>query len=122
VVVTKPEETPQGVVALAFARAIAAGGYDLAHSMVSAPLQATTSASQLEEEFIAMIEYAECPPENLPDVEVTEAMNDWPAKQDGDVGWAYVAMSNDYYSEAVTVVVAHEDGSSVIREVEWGRP
>ena len=121
-VATIPEGTPQGFVALAFARAVAAGDYDLAHSMLSAPLQAATSARQLEAEFALMIEYAECPPENLPDVEVMEAVNDWPAKQDGDVGWAYVALSNNYYSEAVAVVVAHEDGNSVIRELEWGRP
>ncbi len=51
-----------------------------------------------------------------------EAADKWQAKEDGDVGWAYVAMSNDYYSEAVSVVVAQEQGRSVIREVEWGWP
>ena len=40
----------------------------------------------------------------------------------GDTKWVYVAISNDYYSEAVAVIVAQEQGRSVIRELDWGRP
>jgi hypothetical protein len=46
----------------------------------------------------------------------------WPARQLGDVGWAYVAISGDGFSEAVTVTVADMGGRMMIRELEWGRP
>jgi hypothetical protein len=33
-----------------------------------------------------------------------------------------VALANDTFSEAVTVVTAEERGRLVIRSIEWGRP
>lgn len=119
----KPEETPQGTIALAFANAIAAGNFELAYSMLSSSFQAMTSVSQLTEEFNMMIDYAECPPELPPDVGlVGEVLDEWPDKKDEDEGWVYISMTNNYYSEAISVVVAQERGRRVIREVEWGRP
>jgi hypothetical protein len=49
-------------------------------------------------------------------------MESWPGHESGDLGWAYVSIGGDVYSEAVTVVVALEDGESRIRSVEFGRP
>ena len=118
----KPETLPQDAVSLAFAEAIAAGDYELAHTMLSARLQEATSAAQLADDFNLMTSYADCPPAIRPELLVMEGMNDWPDKQEGDVGWAYVAMFNNYYSEAVSVVVSHEQGRNVIREIVWGRP
>ena len=55
-------------------------------------------------------------------LEVGQTMEAWPDKQPHDVGWAYVSIGGDVYSEAVTVVVARENGRLVIRQVEFGRP
>ena len=49
-------------------------------------------------------------------------MDAWPDKQPSDLEWVYVAIANDTYSEAVTVVVAQEQSRPVIRSIEWGRP
>lgn len=49
-------------------------------------------------------------------------MDNWPAKQPGDVGWAYVSIFGENFVEAVAVTVAKYEGSLLIREVEWGRP
>jgi hypothetical protein len=55
-------------------------------------------------------------------MEVGHAMETWPDKQPADVGWVYVGIGGDVYSEAVTVIVTREDGRLKIRAVEWGRP
>lgn len=36
--------------------------------------------------------------------------------------WACVAMSNNYYSEAVLVVITEEKGNKFICEIDWGWP
>jgi hypothetical protein len=50
------------------------------------------------------------------------ALEDWPAKGPGDVGWTYLSILGPDFVEAVTVTVANIDGALLIREVEWGRP
>jgi len=47
---------------------------------------------------------------------------DWPSRQPGDVGWAYVGIVGHGFVEAVSVTVTEVDGSKFIREIEWGRP
>jgi hypothetical protein len=49
-------------------------------------------------------------------------MEEWPGKKPADVGWAYVSVGGDVYSEAVTVVVTREGDLLKIRTVEFGRP
>jgi hypothetical protein len=70
-----------------------------------------------------MVQYFGGPAHN---VEVIETMEEWPQKIQGDLGWAYVAISatisDRSFSEAVTVVVSDENDCQVIRSVEWGRP
>ena len=55
-------------------------------------------------------------------IEVGQTMTSWPEKQPSDIGWAYVSIGGDVYSEAVIVVVTSENGAARIREVEFGRP
>jgi hypothetical protein len=55
-------------------------------------------------------------------LEVGQTMEHWPGKQPGDIGWAYVSIGGDVYSEAVVVVVTSEHGAARIREIEFGRP
>ncbi len=49
-------------------------------------------------------------------------MEEWPGKQPGDIGWAYVSIEGDDFVEAVEVVVSAVGGQQLIREVKWGRP
>ena len=125
----KPEETSHGAFALAFAEAVTKGQYDLAYSMLSGTLQASTSVNLLAEDHAAMIQWYECPPENLPELEVMWVSNEQAPRLERSTeksyictGGAYVAMSNNYYSEAVSVVMAEEQGKKVICEIDWGRP
>ena len=55
-------------------------------------------------------------------VEAVSTLQDWPRKQPGDEEWVYVAVANETYSEGITVVVARDCDSLVIRSLEWGRP
>lgn len=55
-------------------------------------------------------------------IELGLTMTTWPDKQPADLGWAYVSIGGEVYSEAVTVVVTSESGEPKIREVEFGRP
>ncbi len=125
----KPEETPHGAFALAFAEAVAKGHYELAYSMLSGTLQASTSANQIAEDYAAMIGWYECPPEILPEFEVMNVSNEQDSRLEISTGrtyistgGAYVSMSNNYYCEAVSLVMAEEQGRKVIREIGWGRP
>ena len=55
-------------------------------------------------------------------IEVGETMNNWHGKESSDLGWIYVSLGGDVYSEAVTVIITREEGDLKIREVEFGRP
>lgn len=129
----KPEETPHGAFALAFAKAVAKavakGRYDLAYSMLLETLQASTSAKQLAEDYDTMVGPYECPPDNFPEFDVMNVFNEQASRLEistgrayVSTGGAYVAMSNNYYCEAVSVVIAEEQGKKVICEIFWGRP
>jgi hypothetical protein len=114
-----PGETELRKVATSFAQKIVAGDYETAYGMLSASLQATTSPAQLKKEFLSMIDYGNGPP-NF--VEAMDVQDKWPDKLPADVGWAYVAITGDNFSEAVTVIIEREHGRNKIRSIEWGRP
>ena len=112
-------KTPFAALALSFAEALMAGDFAKAHSMLGSGLGHSISSDSLRQTYEGMIDYGDGP---VITTELTEALEDWPEKQANDLGWAYVAMSGDNYSEAVCVVVALEDGAPTIREIQWGRP
>ncbi|MEB3256694.1 MAG: hypothetical protein VKN83_00095 [Cyanobacteriota bacterium] len=49
-------------------------------------------------------------------------VEDWPAKQPGDVASVYVAMTGMGFAEAVTVTVVQRHGNLLIHHLERGRP
>jgi hypothetical protein len=55
-------------------------------------------------------------------VQLMTAMSDRPARESSDTEWVYVAIANDSYSEAVTIVVMEDGSRLAIRSIEWGRP
>ncbi len=115
---TEPSDTPQGKVALIFAQLLVSGNFVAAHNMLAASLKPSLSTERLKAEYDSMIQDGE--PPNF--IGVMEAVEDRPKRRPGDVGWAYVAISGPGYGEAVAVVVAQEEGHSVIRSIVWGRP
>ena len=108
-----------GQTALTFAKYLAAGRFDDAHAMLSSDLQQQYLPTDLQQEYSTMISYGDSAPDI---VELITTMDAWPARQTNDLGWAYVAISGDGFSEAVTVVVAQDSVHTHIRELEWGRP
>jgi hypothetical protein len=106
-------------VGLAFARALARRDYPAAYAMTSGEYRSRTTMADMQAAFEAIV------PMDSPmagSVEVGLTMETWPDKQPSDVGWAYVSIGGDVYSEAVIVVVAQEAGTLKIRTVEFGRP
>jgi hypothetical protein len=49
-------------------------------------------------------------------------LEQWPAKEAGDIDWAYVSIRGISEAEGVTVVVATDGDGVGVREIEWGRP
>jgi hypothetical protein len=114
-----PSGTDYRRVALEFAQALAARDYARAHAMASAAYRKRVTVDQLRAAFEAIV-----PPDwgRIGPIEVGQTLASWPDKQPADLGWAYVSIGGDAYSEAVVVVVTAEGGAARIREVEFGRP
>jgi hypothetical protein len=119
-------ESPHGQVALAFARALAAGDFETAHRMLSPTLRDEWPPGQLQREYEQMFSYAG--ETKATGVELADTWEDWPGKQDADIGGAYVsiigpnAVFGGDWVEAVAVTVEDNNGRPLIREIIWGRP
>jgi serine protease inhibitor len=111
--------SPRGRAALAFAHALTDGGFAATHNQLSASLKSSLSAEKLKKNYEEMIGAYDSPPSL---VDLTTTMDVWPGKQENDIGWAYVRIAGKDGAEAVTVVIANENGSPVVRSLEWGRP
>ena len=114
-----PRETANTSLALEFAKTLASGDAKRAHGMLSIGLRSTLTADKLAAQYDEMISYGSGAPTTIA---VMTTLSQWPDKQPGDTEWVYVAIANDTYSEAVTVVVSDEPSGLVIRSIEWGRP
>ena len=106
-------------VGLKFATALAGRDYPTAYAMTSSDYQSSTTLDEMRTAFEAIV-----PPEWPKDsrVDVGQVMESWPTKQPSDVGWVYLSIGGDVYSEAVTVVVTREADRLKVRTVEFGRP
>jgi hypothetical protein len=104
---------------LAFANFLTKGNFKAAHKMLSAAEKEMYSSGDLKESFQEMFEGEE----GLSlVVELINTMTDWPDRQDSDLGWAYVSISDDNYSEGISAVITREGNATKIRDIEWGRP
>ena len=106
-------------VGLTFASALASRDYPTAYAMTSSDYQRKTTIKEMRAAFEAIVptDWRTVGP-----VEVGHVMETWPAKQPSDVGWVYINIGGDVYSEAVTVVVMLEADTLKVRGVEFGRP
>jgi hypothetical protein len=105
--------------AMDFTKELAAREYDKAYAMTSKEYQRRITKEQLKDSFESIVptDWGDMGP-----IEVGETMMNWPGKQHSDLGWVYVSIGGDVYSEAITVVVTSENERPKIREVEFGRP
>jgi hypothetical protein len=106
-------------VALAFTKALATRDYSAAYALTATDYRNGTSVKALQAAFERIIPVDW---KTVGLIEVGETLADWPGKKPSDVGWAYVSVGGDVYSEAVTVVVTLEEGELRVRTVEFGRP
>jgi hypothetical protein len=106
-------------VGLKFARALAGRDYATAYAMTSSDYQRSTTLDEMRTAFEAIVPLEW--PTGSP-VAVGQVMETWPTKQPSDVGWVYLSIGGDVYSEAVTVVVMREADTYKVRTVEFGRP
>jgi hypothetical protein len=120
-----PATTPHGKIALAFTKALASGDFDGAHRMLAPELASEFPPARLKTKYEQMIRYAG--KTKATDVEIMNTLEDFPAKEQTDVGWAYASFVGPHekggsWGEAVAVIVADRDGRLLIRDIEWGRP
>ncbi len=108
-------------VAEQFGRLIAQGDYATAHSLLTESARAAHSPADLQQAVEQMIAIGDGP---ITDVTLVSEciLDDWPSKQEGDVGYVYVSLDGDGFCEAVTVTLTREADEIRIRKLEWGRP
>ena len=104
-----------------FGDLIAREDYVAAHRLLTRQAQIAWPVQEMKRRSESMRSYAPGP---FTDMQVMEEfmLEDWPAMQDGDVANIYIALSGNNFCEAVSVLVAREDGDLRIRDLEWGRP
>jgi hypothetical protein len=88
-------ETPQGVVALDFAKALAAGDFSRAWGMLSKKLRSELSEEDLGARYRRMIASSGWEgPARI--VDVTFTLDEYWDQQEDDIGWAYAAIAGDH--------------------------
>lgn len=113
---------PHARIAIEFASALVDKDFARAEKLLCPELRQELMEDGLRTRFHRMFRgYSEGEPRSIHFDEEFQ-MEEWPGKQPGDVGWAYVSIEGDDFVEAVTVVVASFGGRYLIREIEWGRP
>jgi hypothetical protein len=101
---------------------MADGDYVRARQLLTPELRDALSTAALRREFEALFagdtsnmpKRVECQDEFV--------LEDWPSKQPGDVGWAYVSIIGGNAVEAVSVTVTARKGRLLVRRIEWRRP
>jgi hypothetical protein len=109
-------------VAVAFATALVHGEFVEARHLLAPALRAQLSPASLQDAYYGMFTgYADGEPYEIW-YEGKNFTEEWPAKERGDIGRAYISVCGENFVEAVTLVVADVDGAPLIRDVAWGRP
>jgi hypothetical protein len=102
-----------------FGKLIAKADYRAAHSLLTKEAQQVYSSQDFKKSVEQMTDYWSGPIEEVISDLILE---DWPAKQDKDIGIVYVSLIGDGVCEAVTVTLTEENSDTRIRYLEWGRP
>src|SRR6266404_6252409 len=110
--------SPNVQLAQRFGDLIAREDYESAHELLTKQAQGLHTAQEMRSRSEGMRRYAPGPFRNFLVMEEF-MLEDWPAKQDGDVASIYISLEGDNFCEAVSVIVAQEDGDLRIRDLEW---
>lgn len=112
-------------IAQTFAELLVDGDFKAAHSMLTRDLKRRLKVADLEREYTGMIgqygEEGDALPDDL-EIVVMASETDLPDRSPEDVGWVYVSIGGDGFSEAISVTVTEEQDELRIRALEWGRP
>lgn len=106
-----------------FGDRLAACDYGKAWDLLSPELKREYSPQTLQTTVEEMISYGSGPIQRA--IVMTDCLlTEWqyPAMENDDVMWLYVALEGEDFGEAVTVIVQYQDEKLVIRWLEWGRP
>ena len=106
-------------VAEEFGKLIARADYRAAHVLLTKEAQQVYSPEDFKKSVEQMTDYWSGPIEEVISDLILE---DWPAKQNKDIGMVYVSLIGEGVCEAITVTLAEENGNIRIRYLEWGRP
>jgi len=108
--------------AFEFSNNLKEGRFENAHEQLTQANKLVWSANTLQQQYEDMISYGEGPAEDI-NVELTDTMEDWlQEKREDDIGWVYVSIVGELFSEAVALIYTNEGGVPKIRTIEWGRP
>ncbi len=122
----KSGKADYGKVAQQFASALSKRDFETASQLLTSTLRKDLTAVKLATKYERMVKKYRDGFQEASNIELTTTMEDWPAKQKGDAGWAYVSIDGKFargaWCEAVTVIVADTKEGLRIRHVEWGRP
>ena len=114
--------TTHAKVAIEFASALVEKDYARAEALLTPALRQKLTREVLRAELYGMFRgYSQSEPRSIHFDEQGQ-LKEWPGKQRGDIGWAYVSIEGDDFVEAVNVVVSAVGDKHLIREVNWGRP
>ncbi len=114
--------TDHARVAIEFASALVEKDFTRAKALLTPELRQELTSEALRARLYGMFRrYSEGEPRSIHFDEKGQR-DDWPGKQRGDIGWAYVSIEGDDFVEAVAVVVSAVGDRHLIREVKWGRP
>jgi hypothetical protein len=114
--------TPHGEVALTFTAALVHQDFTHAHEMLTPELRARMSPAKIRDDFYRLFTaYVQGKATSI-HCDEQFSMTEWEDKQPNDVGWAYVSIMGEDFSESVAVTVADVGGTLLIRAIEWGRP
>lgn len=120
------EPSPQVVddLGVNFAKALTAGEFDNAHSMLSQGMKEAWPPERLKARFEKMTGKGV-----VEDITAEEGYAHYANQPEGDLGGIYVSIVGHEredpiftFSEAVMVFVTNEAGVPRIREIRWGRP
>jgi hypothetical protein len=109
---------------LAFARAIVAGDYAAAHSMLSEQLRREMSTDDLKANYDQMVSYTDSPPDTIEIGQLFEPF-DSDGVADG-LGWVFVNVDclhgpDGCWLESIGVLVVSEGPRQAIAQIMWGR-
>jgi len=121
---TESENPEVANVGLMFARALTKGHFEAAFRMLAPSLRDDCQPEDLKALYEQMTSYWTAPADH---VELSNVVGDWPGKEEGDAGWAFVSVDSlsgqgGACLEQVCVRVVELSGQKLIAQIEWGRP